>query len=498
MKPLMTPRRWTRRTLPALLIGASLIATAPAAAAEPPAAADPAVITAWNAIAVSTIAGPAPNGAGKANAEAFLWFAFVQAAVYNAVNGITGEYELYEWDAMPPKGASPQAAAAAAAHRVLRMYFGSTPAIATNLDAALTTSLGQIPDGVSKDQGVQYGELAADRLISLRADDGRSAPVAFSAPLAPGVWRPANPPTNTPFFDPWLGQVDPLTLDSPSQFRPGPPPAIGSALYLQEFIEVRDYGVKTGSLRSAAQTETALFFSDTAVGPILAALRDLVTRRGLDISASARLFAAVDVSMADAIGAVWDAKYVHGWWRPITAIRLANDDGNAATTGIPAWEPLIATPPYPDWPSGTPGVIGALSTTLSRLNDDGRVDLNIASIAAGMGGPAVTRRYDDPAVIQRDVIDARVWSGTHFRTADEVGVSMGVQVGNWALDHHFAPTPVAPVPTVAPAAPVITLPPTDVQLTSRPPSGEMSWLAFGLLAVLAISVGAGALVVRRR
>ena len=427
-------RRWVRHAVTMLLVLAVVMAGAPVAGARPPApSADPAVITDWNAIAVSTIAGAAPNGAGKANAEAFLWFSFVQAAVYNAVVGITGEYELYQWRARAPRTASPQAAAAAAAHGVLMEYFGDSPTIAANLDAALASSLGEIPNSVSKAQGVRFGERAADRLIRLRADDGRFAPIVFDVPLAAGVWRPT-PPALAPFFDPWLGQVDPLVLDSLSQFRPGPPPAIASDLYLQEFEEVRDYGVKTDSLRSAAQTETALFFSDIAVGPLQASLRELVTRRELDISDSARLFAAVDMSVADATGAVWDSKFFYGWWRPITAIQLADDDGNPATAGVPGWEPLIATPPYPDWPSGLCGVIGAITTTLSRLNADGRVDLNITSAAAG-----VTRHYDDAAVLQQDTIDARVWLGIHFRTADEVGCALGTQVGNWALDHHFAP-----------------------------------------------------------
>ncbi len=436
-------RQWGRRGIAMLLVGAILLAAgsttatgaAPGGAGhKPPAAADPAVIPAWNQIAVATITGPAPNGAGKANAEAFLWYGFVHAAVYNAVNGITREYELYEWNARGPKGASPQAAAAAAAHRVLRTYFGANPTIAANLDAASTTSLAEIPNGVAESQGVRYGQRAADRLIRLRADDGRFAPIVFDEPPAPGVWRPT-PPANMPFFDPWLGQVDPLVLDSPTQFRPGPPPAIASDLYVEEFEEIRDYGVRTNSLRSDEQTETALFFSDTGVIPLQAALRDLVTRRGLNISDSARLFAAVDLSIADAIGATWDAKYHYGWWRPITAIRLADDDGNDDTAGVEGWEPLVVTPPYPDWPSGLSAVIGATSTALSRLNADGLVDLTITSTAAG-----VTRHYDDPDAFVRDVIDARVWSGIHFRTADEVGADMGVQIANWALDHHFAPT----------------------------------------------------------
>ena len=411
----------------------------PAAGAQPPAAADPAVIRDWDAIAVSTIAGPAPNGAGKANVEAFLWFGFVQAAVYNAVNGITGEYELYKWNAKAPKGASPQAAAAAAAHGVLMEYFGTndfvnSEAIAANLNAALATSLGQIPDGVRKQQGIRYGERAAGRLVELREDDGRFAPIVFNVPPTAGVWRPT-PPAFAPFFDPWLGQVEPFVLDSPSQFRPGPPPAISSDLYVEEFEEVRDYGVNVGSLRTAAQTETARFFSDITIGPLHAGLRDLVTRRGLDISDSARLFAAVDLSMTDAAIAVWDGKFHYGWWRPITAIREADTDGNPNTTGVPGWTPFLVTPPYPDWPSGLNGVIGAASTALSQLNADGRVDLNLTSAAAG-----VTRHYDLAADIQRDAVDARVFSGIHFRTADEVAIVMGTQVANWALDHHFAPT----------------------------------------------------------
>jgi len=411
-----------------------LAAALPASGARSAGAADPAVITDWNAIAVNTIAGAPPNGLGKGNAEGITWFAYVQAAVYNAVVGITGDYQLYKWHARAPHGASPQAAAATAAHRVLMTYFGSSPTIAANLDAALTTSLGQIPDGVSKDQGIHYGERAAERIISLRAHDGRFAPIVYDRPPAPGVWRPT-PPANAPFFDPWLSQVQPWTLNAPSQFRPGPPPAIDSDLYLKEFNEVRDYGVATGSLRSDEQTDTALFFSDVGVGPYQAALRDHVTRNGLDIGASARLFAAVDLSLADAIYAVWDGKFHYGWWRPITAIREADTDGNPNTAGVSGWTPLIVTPPYPDWPSGLSGVTGALSQAVSRLTANGVLDLDITSGATGK-----TRHYDDPATIQKEVIDARVWSGIHFRTADHAGVSIGIRVANWALDHYFAPT----------------------------------------------------------
>ncbi|MEA2608747.1 MAG: hypothetical protein QOJ75_990, partial [Chloroflexota bacterium] len=393
--------RWLRLAIPTFMLGATLLTATGASGAQPVAGSDPAVITTWNGIAANTIFDPvASGGAGKANAEGIVWVSFVQAAMYNAVAGITGDYVLYKWETPGPKTASPEAAAAAAAHRVLMTYFGGTASVAATLDAALATSLAKIPDGVAKDQGVAYGKLAADRIIETRANDGRNAPIVFNVPLAPGVWRPA-PPAFPPFFDPWLSQLKPLMLDSPSQFRSPPPPAISSDLYVQEFNEVRDYGAKVSTIRTAAQTDTALYYFDIAFKPIQAGLRDLVTRHGLKISDSARLFAAVDMSLADSVIAVWDGKYYYGWWRPLTAIREADTDGNALTTGVPTWEPLIPTPPYPDWPSGLSGAIGALTTALSRLNTDGHVDITVTS-----PGSSITRHYDDAAAMQKDVIDA--------------------------------------------------------------------------------------------
>ena len=153
---------------------------------------------------------------------------------------------------------------------------------------------------------------------------------------------------------------------------------------------MKDYGVATDSLRTPEQTETALFFSDIGIVPLQAALRDLVTRRHMDISDAARLFAAADMSIADAVGAIWDSKFHFGFWRPVTAIQLADDDENPETEGDADWLPLIVTPPYPDYASGLTGVIGALSRTLSRLLGDGRVDLNITSAAAGPPGSPLT------------------------------------------------------------------------------------------------------------
>ncbi len=413
--------------------GALTAALLSACGAESRGAADPSVITDWNATAVGTIV----TDAKKANVEAFVWYAFTHAAVYNAVAGITQRYELYQWDVPGPEGASPEAAAAAAAHRILSRYFPASKK--ARLDPALAKSLAAIPEGPSKQQGVQYGEQAAERIIELRKDDGRSATLTFDIPLRAGVWRPT-PPANAPHLVPWLSKLRPLTLTSPKQLRPAAPPALTSAAYTKDFNEVKNLGSKTGSQRTPAQTETALFFSDIGIGPLQASLRDLATRHKMDISDSARLFAAVDMAIADGAIATWDSKLHFGLWRPITAIRLAAEDGNPDTEAAPTWDSLIPSPPYTEYTSGLTSAVGALCRSLTRVLDSTDIDLNITSEAAGKPGAALTRHYASAAELNRDVINARVWSGVHFRTADVRGNAIGAQAADWALDHHLRPT----------------------------------------------------------
>jgi len=403
------------------LVLAALAVVAPSAPARR-AMSGQEIVTLWNAVAVDTVA----VDAGKANVEAFYWFAIEQAAVYNAVVGITRRSELYRWNVTGPATASPSAAAAEAAHTILLNYF---PASQARLDAALATSLASVPNGLAKSQGIEYGARAAARIIALRADDGAFAPVPFDKPLAPGVWRPT-PPTFTPFFGTWLAELEPFLLDSPSQFRPPGPPGLKTAIYTEDFREVKRLGEADSTARTPKQTETALFFSDVGIVPLQAGLRDLIQRRGMDISGAARLLAAVDMSVADTAVATWDSKLRYGWWRPITAIQLAGTDGNPASSADPTWEPLVVTPPYPEYASGLTGTIGSSSRVLRRLT--GGVDLVLTSPNAG-----VTRHYRSEAWISRDAVDGRVWSGIHFRTADEVGIRVGRRVADWAMDRYF-------------------------------------------------------------
>ena len=417
------------------LVGSILVATLIATSlsgvsgAAPSQDVDPQVIRDWNATMVATVV----VDAGKANAEAFMWFGFVQAAVYNAVEGITRDYELYRWDKEGPETASPEAAAAAAAHDVLLEYF---PGSKARLDAQLATSLAGVTNGSAEQQGVEYGQAAAAHLIKQRLNDGRNAPITFDKKPAPGVWRPT-PEARLPMFDPWLGQVKPLMMTSSTQFRPGPPPALTSARYTADFKEVKKVGAIDSSTRTPEQTETALFTTDVAIGGYQAALRDLTARHGMDISDTARLFAAVDMSITDAVIAVWDSKYYFGYWRPITAIRRADNDGNPDTVSQPGWDPFVSTgtPPYPEYVSGFNGVTGAFTGSLSEILGDDELDLNITSMAAG-----VTRHYDTAEALNQDGIDGRIYLGIHFRTADKVAIRMGTQIANWGLDHYFEST----------------------------------------------------------
>jgi hypothetical protein len=420
-------RGWFACCAAVLLI---IVTAGTAAAATPPSpasAGDPAVISDWNAIAVTTLAGDTT----KQPVEDILYMGFVQAAVYNAVVGVDGRYAPYRFHARAPRGASAQAAAVAAAHQVLVTYVPSAQAI---LDADYAASLAQIPDGMAKTQGIAFGARAADHLIRQRARDGRNADIQFTQPPAPGVWRPT-PPLFLPMSAPWLAFVTPLLVHSATQFAPTPPPALTSARYTRDFNEVKALGSLNSTQRTADQTATALFFSGSPLVQYNAALRDQVSVRHLDIADAARMFAAVDMSVADAIITVWHAKYIYGFWRPITAINLADTGGNPATSPDPNWVPLVATPNYPEYPSGYNAFTSTVSHSVENVFGTRHLQMTLISTAV----PGAQRFYDSGGALRQDVVNARIWLGFHFRTADTASRKIGRQVAAWTIDHYFQP-----------------------------------------------------------
>ena len=419
--------QWLAAFTAAVLLVTLATGTATAATGAPTATDDPTVVSDWNEIAVTTLAGDTT----KQGVETFLYMGFVQAAVYDAVVGVEGRYEPYRFHARAPHKTSVQAAAVAAAYKVLVTY---SPSAQATLDERYAASLAQIPDGKAKARGIRFGTRAAEHLIRLRADDGRNAPIEFTQPPAPGVWRPT-PPGFLPMQAPWLGFVTPLLVRSATQFAPPAPPKLTSARYTRDFNEVKALGSSTSTERTPAQTDTARFFSGNALVQGNAALRDQVRVRHLDIVEAARMFAAIDMSVADAVISVWHAKYVYGYWRPITAINLADTDGNPATVADPTWTPLVATPPYPEYPSGYNVVNSTVTHGLEDLFDTRHLQLTLISTAV----PGVERFYDSGRAERRDVVNARMWNGFHFRFANTAARDMGRRLTDWTLDHYFQP-----------------------------------------------------------
>jgi hypothetical protein len=420
---------WAIAAISTMLLASSIGLAGGVAASAP--LGDAAVISNWNLIAQTTLL----NDGTKRPQEALLYLAFLNIAVYDAVVGIDGRYEPYATHTSPADGASDEAAVAAAAHRILETY---SPYAQGALDAAYDAALVGIPDD-AKAAGIAFGELAADNLIALRAHDGRNADITFDLAEAPGVWRPT-PTAFAKMFVPWMGAVTPLVTRSGAQFgEPGPPPPMTSKRYTTDYNEVKALGgnAATGSERTADQTTTALFFSGNAQIQYTRALIDQADKRDLDIVDSARMFAAVSTSIADAIIAIWHAKLLYGFWRPITAINLGDTDGNPDTAPNATWAPLLVTPPYPDFVSGYSGVTGALTRSLQKTLDTGQLDLTLTSTAPGFTG--VTRHYEHAGDLNQTVVDARVWLGIHFRFADTAGLKMGQRVANWVLDHAFQP-----------------------------------------------------------
>ncbi|MCY1145516.1 vanadium-dependent haloperoxidase [Actinoplanes sp. Pm04-4] len=384
------------------------------------------VVADWNAVAVSTLTGDT----AKVVPENVMYLGFVHAAIYDAVVGLRPRYEPYRRHGHAPRGASATAAAAAAGHKILETY---SPYAQGALDQALAASLAKVPDGAAKRAGIAYGERVARDLIAERAHDGRNAPVQFTRAQAPGVWRPT-PPANLPMAVPWLGRVKPLLARSAAQFEPPAPPALTSRRYTRDFAEVKAMGSATSTARTAVQTATARFFSGNVFVQVNAALRDQAAKRGLGIADSARMFAATAMTTADVAILTWRSKLVRAYWRPITAIQLAGTDGNPATTADPAWTPLIVTPNYPDYVSGYNTVIAASTRALEHVVGP-RLDLTLTSTAV----PGEVRHYRGGASLRADVVDARIWLGIHFRTADTAARTLGIDLADWVARHYFQP-----------------------------------------------------------
>ena len=354
---------------------------------------------------------------------------YVATAVFGAVNAIEGGYTPYVGQARAARGASVDAAVATAAYDVLVTLGGTT----TQLDADLATSLASVSDPAARAAGIAVGHDAAAAFMATRVGDGRfDTSITLTTTFGPGVWDV--PPTG--MTAPWLGFVRPLAVPSQTWVSLGGPDLLTSDEYAADFAEVKAKGAKTGSTRTARQTETAMFYSVNPMPQYNAALRDRFVRHhgttGGPAIKAARTFAIANVAIADAIIVGFRAKYDFHNWRPQQAIQRADTDGNPTTTRQFDWEPLVPNPAYGDYVSGHAIVTGAFRQAMARLFGPNRIDLFITSSATG-----TTRHYQTAAKLKQDTVNARIWLGLHFRKAMEDGNLVGRKSANYVSKHQF-------------------------------------------------------------
>ena len=376
-----------------------------------------AVVAEWNRITQATVfpqVGPTPIPIGQVH------FGLVHLAMYDAVD------EAVE----AGRDASASAAAAAAAHDVLVHHF---PAAKSSLDADLASTLSALPaDARARGEAIGH-EVAADQ-IEDREDDGFKPPggITFTRAAGPGVWRPTADNSAT-FLAPWLGFARPLVLDSVEDVDPGSPDDLDSRAYARDFREAKRVGSITSTFRTDAQTATARFFNFSVPIQWNTPLREMA--RSMTAADAARLLGLANVSAADAVIACWWEKFTEPFWRPITAIREADTDGNRRTVADPTWTPLAQTPPYPDWPSGHACLTSAYSSALEEVAETDAVTVVLPSVVNSV---SLSRTYTDLDDLRDDAFMARIWLGYHFRVAMEGGYDLGEETVE-ELESRFDP-----------------------------------------------------------
>ena len=381
------------------------------------------VVVQWNAIASTTIV---TNGK-QSPAAGGVWFAYVHLAVFDAVNAIDHRYEPYLFTTKAPRHTNKDAAAVAAAHRVLVNYF---PAQQASLDSQFTSSLAAIPDSADIAAGVNVGEASAQALIAARANDGLLAPVTYTPPSGPGFWMPT-PPAFGAVATPWLGQLVPFTMTSASQFFPEEgPPALDSSVWMHDYNQVKSLGAANSTVRTPAQTEIGLFWTDHISAQYARAFQNLATQKSLSTSETARVMAMLWSGFADAAMGCWNAKLFFGFWRPVTAIQAGG--GNPALAADPAWLPLGTTPSHPEYPAAHGCVTGAVAAVLAGYFGTSRVTFSVDSKVTNS-----VHTFTSTDQLMSEVEDARIYAGFHYHHSVVEGKILGTKVAHQLLRRYF-------------------------------------------------------------
>lgn len=372
-------------------------------------------ITDWNVVAINATAVP-PNSILQSRV-----LAIMHGAIYDAVRAVDQKGAAYAVDLKAPPGTSLDAAVAAAAHGTLAQL---APAQRPMLDAALKTALSKIPDGQGKTDGLGIGAQVAERSVALRAADGSDAKVSFIPKPGPGLYE-LTPPNMMPAILTQWGNVKPFVLSSSHGLTFKGPPAFTSTEFVRDFDEVKSVGARHSTTRTADQTAAAIFWTIQTGVPWFAAARVASAARGLSPAENARLFAMLAMATADSQIVGFAEKYRRAHWRPVTAIRAAAGLNIPALRGETTWEPLLITPPQPDYPSAHAIFSGAAEAVLRGFF--GSDEVNVSVTYPGPFG--VTRTYKQFSEMSREVDNARVWGGIHFRSADQDGSDAGRRIG---------------------------------------------------------------------
>jgi PAP2 superfamily len=376
--------------------------------------------------------------AGTRPPASMIDFAYVHIAIYDAVNAIDGRYSVFSVaPSTATAGASPEAATAAAAYTMLVAFY---PAQKPFLDTTYSNYLGNLPAGIARDRGVAVGTDVAKLFLAARQGDGRNANVPYVFGSGPGVYQatPGAPPSPiTPLF-PWIAQMKPFTLHSPSQFRADGRPNLTSAQWAEDFNEVKALGALKSSLRTDEQTAIGWFYVENPGIQVNRNIRGIAAANVLSIADSARFFAQTWVSIADSLIACWDSKYYYNFWRPVTAIRNADSDGNPATESDVSWSPLAVTPAHQEYPAAHGCVTAALAHSLEDFFKDQQLNVILTSTSVP-GMPLTARTFARPHDMISEVIDARVYSGFHYRTSGVHGAVIGKKVAHWVSKNYFLP-----------------------------------------------------------
>ena len=379
------------------------------------------VVTDWNTAALDAIrvGKTAPPIASRS-------LAILHISIYDAVNGIARTNEPYLVQSLTSASASREAAASAAAHKALVTLF---PAAASSFDALHAAILAAIPNGPQKAAGIVWGEFVANQILASRANDGSGAIVPPPGGSGPGVWVPT-PPAFAPYLLPQWGLVAPFAMSSSSQFRPPGPPSLDSEQYAADYNEVKELGAAVGSTRTEEQTQIALFWADgagteTPPGHWNSIAQSIAAGQGNTLEENARLFALLNIAMADAAICAWDAKYTFHFWRPVTAINFAEPALN--------WASFIVTPPFPDYVSGHSTFSGAAATVLPLFY--GTEDLPFTTGSDFL--PGVSRSFSTCLDAAEEAAVSRLYGGIHFRSANEDGLQAGISIGEWTDSHYL-------------------------------------------------------------